>query len=91
MHHDDIRRAELLQELPMLLATAQQLGQGLANTSHGAMYRHAHEIIELLHQARLKLDQIQVESEGATGQDVVAEEVVIRETRVSVQFAPRFF
>lgn len=90
MHHDDIRRSELLQDLPLLLASAQQLGQGLANTSHGAMYRHARELNELLRQARLKLDQLRAESEEI-GQAVGAEEVVIQETRVSVQFIPRFF
>lgn len=90
MHHDDIRRAELLQELPSLLATAQQLGQGLANTTHGAVYRHARELNELLRQARLTLDQLRTEAEQ-TAQGSMAEEVVIQETRVSVQFIPRFF
>jgi hypothetical protein len=63
MHRDEIERHELVQELPILLAAVQQMGQALTNKSHGAEYRLAWEFNELLHMARLKLDEIQLEAE----------------------------
>jgi len=72
MHRDEIERQEIVQELPALLAAVQQVGQTLTNKSHGIDYHLASEFNELLHLARLKLDEIQIETEIAGGGRPVA-------------------
>lgn len=84
MHSDDIRRIELLKELPLVLAAVQRLGQGLVNTSHGAMYHHASEFNDLLHLARVKLDELQESS------DDVLEETLPQEMQAPMTGVPRF-
>jgi hypothetical protein len=67
MHRDEVERQEIVQELPGLLAAVQQMGQALTNKSHGVDYHRASEFNELLHLARLKLDEIQIETEVRGG------------------------
>ena len=54
---DDHRR-ETIEELTDLLAVAQQMGQRLANQTHGDAYAGVREFNELLHLARVRLTQI---------------------------------
>lgn len=63
---DDTReeeRLETLDELGDLLVVLQQMGERLANETHGSAYADVHEFNALLHQARLQLDRIK--GEGA--------------------------
>lgn len=82
MHHDDIKRSEILDELSEMLTAAQRLGQSLVNRSHGGDYQHARELNDLLRLLRLKLELIQAESDG------MLHEVVVHEMQVRVQFRP---
>lgn len=48
-------RHETIEELTDLLAVAQQMGQRLANETHGDAYASVREFNELLHLARVRL------------------------------------
>lgn len=85
MRFDHIDRSETLDEMSLLFIAVQQLGQALANHTHGASFRHAHELNELLYMARRKLDVIQAELEE-TGQVMGADELVITTARLTTQF-----
>ena len=84
MHRDDIERREIVEELPELLAAVQHMGQALANKSHGLDYHHAREFNELLHLARLKLDEIQLAAAGS------GEDEDMPAIGVISSFSPRF-
>ena len=51
-------RRETIEELTDLLAVAQQMGQRLANETHGDAYAGVRKFNELLHLARVRLTQI---------------------------------
>lgn len=58
---DDSReeeRLETLDELGDLLAVLQEMGERLANETHGDAYAGVHEFNAMLHQARLQLERI---------------------------------
>ena len=55
---DEDDRRETIEELTDLLAVAQQMGQRLANETHGDAYASVREFNELLHVARVRLTQI---------------------------------
>lgn len=61
MHTSQIERHETIRELFHLFLMVQQMGQVIANTSHGAAHDGARELNELLHQARLKIELIHAE------------------------------
>lgn len=58
MHGYQTNRHETIRELYQLFVTVQQIGQVFANTSHGAAHKDARELNELLHQVRLKIEEI---------------------------------
>jgi len=51
-------RRETVYELSDLLLVVQEMGQRLANETHGDAYASVRELNELLHQARLQIDRI---------------------------------
>lgn len=51
-------RRETIEELTDVLAVAQQMGQRLANETHGEAYASVREFNELLHLARVRLARI---------------------------------
>ena len=55
--HEGERR-ETIYELSDLLLIAQEMGQRLANETHGEAYAPVRELNELLHQARLQIEKI---------------------------------
>lgn len=61
MHASQRERHETIKELFHLFLMVQQMGQVIANTSHGAAHDGARELNELLHQARLKIELIHAE------------------------------
>ncbi len=63
MCFEEIDRSATLEEISLLFMAIQQLGQVLANHTHGASYRYARELNELLYQARKRLDAMQAESQ----------------------------
>lgn len=65
MHASQIERHETIKELFHLFLMVQQMGQVIANTSHGAAHDGARELNELLHQARLKIELIHAELPAA--------------------------
>lgn len=65
MNREEILRQRLLQEqgetareLAELLRLAQEMGQRLANETHGDMYEDARLLMSLLHQTRAQADLI---------------------------------
>lgn len=85
MQFENIDRSAVLEEMSLLFIAVQQMGQVLANHTHGASYHHARELNELLYLARKKLDVIQAELED-TGQVMGADELVITTARLTPQF-----
>ncbi|PHM18939.1 MAG: hypothetical protein CK604_15190 [Curvibacter sp. PD_MW3] len=61
MHGGQSDRHQVIRELFELFVTVQQMGQVFANTSHGAAHNNARELNELLHQVRLKIEEIHAE------------------------------
>lgn len=61
MHASQRERHETIKELFHLFLMVQQMGQVIANTSHGAAHDGARELNELLHQARLRIELIHAE------------------------------
>jgi len=61
MHGGQSDRHQVIRELFELFVTVQQMGQVFANTSHGAAHNSARELNELLHQVRLKIEEIHAE------------------------------
>jgi hypothetical protein len=59
---DEQDRQEAVIELAELIHLAQETGRRLANKSHGELYDLAHDVIELLHQAREQIELIQERS-----------------------------
>jgi hypothetical protein len=55
-------RSEIAAELASKLAVVQQLGQRLANETHGTEYDLVLELNELLHEARVQIALIQTDS-----------------------------
>lgn len=51
-------RRETMQELADMLSLVQEMGQRLANETHGEAYELVQELNETLHNARGKLDLI---------------------------------
>jgi len=51
-------RRETVDELSDLLLVVQEMGQRLANETHGDAYAPVRELNELLHQARRKIEKI---------------------------------
>jgi hypothetical protein len=51
-------RRETVFELSDLLVVVQEMGQRLANETHGDSYSQVRELNELLHRARLQVDKI---------------------------------
>lgn len=58
MHGYQTDRHETIRELYQLFVTVQQVGQVFADASHGAAHKDAHELNELLHLVRLKIEEI---------------------------------
>lgn len=52
-------RRETVEEMSALLGVIQEMGTRLANETHGEAYDPVRELNQLLHQARLKMQQIQ--------------------------------
>lgn len=61
MHTSQTERHETIRELFHLFLMVQQMGQVIANTSHGVAHDDARELNELLHQARVKIELIHAE------------------------------
>lgn len=51
-------RRETLNELSDLIRVVQEMGQRLANETHGEAYASIRELNEVLHQARQQIDKI---------------------------------
>jgi hypothetical protein len=54
-------RRETIYELSDLMLVMQEMGQRLANETHGDAYASVRELNEILHQARLQIEQIKAE------------------------------
>jgi hypothetical protein len=52
-------RNETVKELSGLFVIVQEMGRRLANETHGEAYDLVRELNELLHQTRLKINQIE--------------------------------
>jgi len=57
-------RRETVYELSDLLLVVQEMGQRLANETHGDAYAPARELNELLHQARQQIEIIKARKEN---------------------------
>lgn len=57
---EDARR-ETLYELSDLIRVVQEMGQRLANETHGEAYASVRELNEVLHQARQQVDKIKAD------------------------------
>ena len=55
-------RRETIEELSDLIGVLQEMGQRLADETHGDSYASVRELNELLHQARLLLTKIRDEA-----------------------------
>jgi len=67
MHEDETgiqERRETINEMSALLSIAQKMGYRLAIELHGESYASIRELNELLRQARLKMELIQLTSEA---------------------------
>ncbi len=67
MQEDETRnqeRRETINEMSALLSIAQKMGYRLAIELHGESYASIRELNELLRQARLKMELIQLTSEA---------------------------
>ena len=58
--HEGERR-QTIYELSDLLLVVQEMGQRLANETHGDAYAPVRELNELLHQTRLQIERIQIQ------------------------------
>ena len=58
--HEGERR-QTIYALSDLLLVAQEMGQRLANETHGDAYALVRELNEILHQARLQIEEIQIQ------------------------------
>ena len=59
-----------------MMLVMQEMGQRLANETHGDAYASVRELNELLHQARLQIEQIKAErgaDDDTTGEDLLEE------------------
>ena len=54
-------RHETIYELADLMLVAQEMGQRLANETHGEAYAPVRELNELLHQARMQVEKIKAD------------------------------
>ena len=54
-------RRETIYELSDLMLVMQEMGQRLANETHGNAYAAVRELNEILHRARLQIEQIKAE------------------------------
>lgn len=54
-------RRETIYELADLMLVAQEMGQRLANETHGEAYAAVRELNELLHQARMQVEKIRAD------------------------------
>ena len=54
-------RRETIYELAELMLVAQEMGQRLANETHGEAYAPVRELNELLHQARMQVEKIKAD------------------------------
>ena len=57
-------RRETICELADLMLVAQEMGQRLANETHGEAYAPVRELNELLHQARVQIEKIKAGKAG---------------------------
>jgi hypothetical protein len=62
-------RIETAKELSDLFVVVQEMGRRLANETHGEAYDLVRELNELLHQARLKINQIEQHPEFSSDPD----------------------
>ena len=54
-------RRETIYELSDLMLVMQEMGQRLANETHGEAYAPVRELNELLHQARVQIEKIKAD------------------------------
>jgi len=62
-------RRETIDELSDVLHIAQEIGQRLANETHGSPYAHVEELNRLLHQTRVQLSRIDSRVDGGVPQN----------------------
>lgn len=54
----EAERRETIEELSGLFVVVQEMGQRLANETHGNSYSEVRQLNELFHHARIQLDKI---------------------------------